>query len=77
MLAMQRPSRQAHNAFARKLRNDRSNSQEDYTALEGLNAGLYNNRFDLVALKRTEAEDRLTNFLRKHCAGLFKASASN
>jgi hypothetical protein len=71
ILSLRRPSRQAHDAFNRRFWNER-NGERTIPTLDGHSELLYEDRNDLLALKRVENEDRLTQMLRKFCPMLFR-----
>ena len=71
ILSLRRPSRQAHDAFLRRFWNEK-NGQRTIPTLDGNSESLYEERNDLLALKRAESEDRLTQWLRNYAPGLFK-----
>lgn len=73
ILALRKPSRQAHDAFKRHFWNEESDVGS-FPTLGGSSTNVYDDRGDLVALKRPLEEDRLTMFLRKHCALVFMVS---
>lgn len=75
ILSLRRPSRQAHDAFNRRFWNER-NGERKVAALEGLSETLYDNRNELVALKRAADEDRLTQFLRRYFPRLFRVCST-
>ncbi|KIX03631.1 uncharacterized protein Z518_07184 [Rhinocladiella mackenziei CBS 650.93] len=71
ILLLRRPSRQAHDAFIRRFWDER-NGERTIPTLDGYSESLYEDRKDLLVLKRAESEDRLTQLLRKFCPRLFK-----
>jgi hypothetical protein len=75
ILSLRKPSKQSHHAFRQKFWNV-ADGIEHHPTLKSSSAGLYEEREDLVALKRPQEEDRLTMFLRKYCSLLFIVSAN-
>ncbi|KAK4230345.1 hypothetical protein QBC38DRAFT_507459 [Podospora fimiseda] len=71
ILSLRPPTKQAHEAFHNCFMN-RDCSATGFPSLAGASETLYDNREDLVALKRPAEEDRLTGFLRKRIGFLFK-----
>lgn len=76
ILSMRRPSMQAHGAFNRQFWNER-HGQRSFPALEGYGETLYEDRAQLVALKRADNEDRLTHILRRFCPMLFRVRTAS
>ncbi|KIY01828.1 uncharacterized protein Z520_01966 [Fonsecaea multimorphosa CBS 102226] len=75
ILGLRRPSRQAHDAFLRQFWNEKDGKRRIPT-LDGHSEFIYEDRGRLVALKRVDNEDRLTQLLRKHCARTFKVAGA-
>jgi hypothetical protein len=69
MLSLRSPAKQTFDAFLDDF-NNYGNSKTPYSTLGGRSASLYDEREDLVALRRP-AEDRLTIVLRKYFPFLF------
>jgi len=67
MLALQRPSKQAHTAFS-----DYFYREKPYKRLTGVSRDVYRDRHDLVSLVSNKDDDRLTTFLREHLPFLFQ-----
>jgi hypothetical protein len=72
MLSLSRPTRRAFNAF-REVVDNRDNSGKPYPVPQGQNSSLWDERDNLVALRRQAGEDRLSVALRKHFPFLFKS----
>jgi hypothetical protein len=70
MLSLRRPAKQTFDAFLDNF-NNHGNSKGPYSTLGGRSASLYDEREDLVALRRPAEEDRLTIVLRRYFPFLF------
>ncbi|UZP40192.1 hypothetical protein NXS19_008008 [Fusarium pseudograminearum] len=70
ILSMRQPTRQAHEAF-RKYYWSENNGEDSIPTLFGSSETLYDDRKDLVALRRPSEEDRLSALFRKHMPLLF------
>jgi hypothetical protein len=70
ILSLRSPAKQTFDAFLDGF-NDHGNSKTPYSTLGGRSASLYDEREDLVALRRPAEEDRLTIVLRKYFPFLF------
>ncbi|EXJ56300.1 uncharacterized protein A1O5_12567 [Cladophialophora psammophila CBS 110553] len=73
ILALRKPSKQAHNAFLRRFWNE-GDGRRRISTLDGHSKFLYEDHTQLVALKRVDNEDRLTQLLKKHCPWVFKVA---
>jgi hypothetical protein len=73
ILNLRQPTKQAHEAFRNYFMN-RDCSPTDFPSLVGASETLYDDREDLVALKRPTEEDRLSALFRKHMGFLFQVS---
>lgn len=71
ILALRPPTKQSHAAFRNYFMN-RDCSRIDFPTLTGASETLYDDREDLVALKRQAEEDRLSAFFRKHMGFFFQ-----
>jgi hypothetical protein len=74
MLSLEAPTLQAHEAFSNVFNN--VNNHLPYPTLGGCSTELYNDRNDLMVLRRQPEEDRLTRFLRHYLTVLFVVSSS-
>jgi hypothetical protein len=70
MLSLRRPAKQTFDAFLDEF-NNQGNSKGPYPTLGGRSASLYDEREDLIALRRPAEEDRLTIVLRRYFPFLF------
>ncbi|KIW94163.1 uncharacterized protein Z519_05479 [Cladophialophora bantiana CBS 173.52] len=73
ILGLRKPSKQAHNAFLRRFWNE-GDGQCRISTLDGHSKFLYEDHKELVALKRVDNEDRLTQLLKKHRPRVFKVA---
>lgn len=75
LISLKPPTARTLEAF-QNVFNNKNEDGEIAPSLLGSGSRLYDDRNDLMALARSEDEDRLTSFLRHYCAILFAVSLS-
>lgn len=72
MASLPSPTHKTLSPFLRKFNNKTTGAVEGFEMLGGSSRDLYEDRDDLVALRRPEHPDRLTSFVQDHMGSLFE-----
>lgn len=74
---LERPTERTLKAFRIRFFNEDSDAEEPFPTLGGNSAYVYDNKDDLVGLRVSQDQDRLTTFVRNHWSFLFQTSPSD